>query len=165
LRPLTAADVELLLAERAGEEGSGAFQWFGFTSGPRLRERAATDELLTPEGGLLAVTTAGELAGSVEWFRSTWGRPETSWCWSIAIGLRVGQRGQGTGRVAQRLLVEYLFAHTRAVRVQAWTDVDNTAEQRALDAAGFVREGVLRHAQFRGGRWHDQVLYSALRPG
>jgi RimJ/RimL family protein N-acetyltransferase len=41
--------------------------------------------------------------------------------------------------------------------------VDNQAEQRALEQAGFTREGVLRHAQFRDGGFHDMVLYSRLR--
>jgi aminoglycoside 6'-N-acetyltransferase len=110
----------------------------------------------------LAVVAGEELAGSVEWFRSTWG-PEASWCWSIAIGLAPEFRGRGIGRVAQRQLVAYLFRHTRAERVQAWTDIANVAEQRALVAAGFQREGVLRGAQWRSGAWHDQVLFSVLR--
>ena len=41
--------------------------------------------------------------------------------------------------------------------------MDNLAEQRALERAGFTREGVLRHAQFRGGGFHDLVIYSRLR--
>jgi RimJ/RimL family protein N-acetyltransferase len=72
-------------------------------------------------------------------------------------------RGRGIGTHAQRLLADYLFDHTRAERLQAWTDHGNQAEQRALEKAGFVQEGVLRSAQWRGGRWHDQVLYSMLR--
>ena len=39
----------------------------------------------------------------------------------------------------------------------------NVAEQRALDKAGFTREGVLRHAQWRAGAFHDVVLFSRLR--
>jgi RimJ/RimL family protein N-acetyltransferase len=45
-------------------------------------------------------------------------------------------------------------------RLEASTDVDNAAEQRALEGAGFTREGVLRSAQFRDGAFHDLVLYS-----
>ncbi|MFB9397294.1 GNAT family N-acetyltransferase [Streptomyces echinatus] len=71
--------------------------------------------------------------------------------------------GRGIGTQAQRLLAEYLFDHTRAERLQAWTDCANLAEQRALEKAGFVREGVLRSAQWRGGQWHDQVIFSMLR--
>ncbi|MEV5878331.1 GNAT family protein [Streptomyces sp. NPDC052101] len=32
-----------------------------------------------------------------------------------------------------------------------------------MEKAGFVREGVLRSAQWRGGQWHDQVIFSMLR--
>jgi aminoglycoside 6'-N-acetyltransferase len=61
------------------------------------------------------------------------------------------------------LLVAYLFATYPIARVQATTDVTNVAEQRALERAGFSREGVLRQAQFRAGAWHDLVMYSKLR--
>ena len=64
---------------------------------------------------------------------------------------------------AQRQLAAYLFAHTRVERLEASTDVDNPAEQRALERAGFTREGMLRSAQFRDGGFHDLVIYSRLR--
>ncbi|MGI3201592.1 GNAT family N-acetyltransferase [Streptomyces sp. GLT-R25] len=67
------------------------------------------------------------------------------------------------GTRAQRLLVEYLFAHTQVVRIEADTEVENIAEQRALEKAGFTREGVLRSVGFRDGRWRDGVRYSVLR--
>ena len=47
--------------------------------------------------------------------------------------------------------------------VQAWTDVVDLAEQRALEKARFVREGVLRSAVWRGGQGKDSVIYSMLR--
>ena len=34
---------------------------------------------------------------------------------------------------------------------------------RALERAGYHREGVLRGAQWRAGAWHDLVLYARLR--
>lgn len=116
-----------------------------------------------PGGGRLAVVTAGQTVGSVFWFRRDWGLPETSWCWEIAVHIFPGWRNRGIGTHAQRLLVHYLFDHTRAERVQAVTDVENTAEQRALDRVGFTREGRLRDLQWREGGWHDQLIYSLLR--
>jgi RimJ/RimL family protein N-acetyltransferase len=59
--------------------------------------------------------------------------------------------------------VRYLFSHTQVNRIEAGTEVTNLAEQRALEKAGFTREGVIRGAAFQGGRWHDAVLYSVLR--
>ena len=66
--------------------------------------------------------------------------------WNIGITLLRTVRRAGIGRLAQRLLVEHLFASTDLDRVQASTDVDNIAEQRALEGAGLHREGVLRGA-------------------
>ena len=61
------------------------------------------------------------------------------------------------------MLAEHLLAATDANRVEASTDTDNLAEQRALERAGFRREGVVRGAQYRAGRWHDLVVYARLR--
>ena len=72
-------------------------------------------------------------------------------------------RGQEYGTLAQRLLAEHLFATTVVERVEASTDVENTAERRALERAGFSFEGVLRRAQFRAGAWRDMALYSLTR--
>jgi RimJ/RimL family protein N-acetyltransferase len=82
---------------------------------------------------------------------------------NLGIALLPEHRGHGHGAEAQRLLADYLFAHTLVERVEASTDVENLAEQGALEKAGFAREGILRHAQFREGGFHDLVLYSKLR--
>jgi RimJ/RimL family protein N-acetyltransferase len=95
------------------------------------------------------------------------------WEWIAASGprgcLRIGtllfpeHRGKGRGTAAQRLLADYLFSTTPANRLEATTETDNVAEQRALEKAGFVREGVLRGRGFVRGRWRDGVLYARLR--
>ncbi len=72
-------------------------------------------------------------------------------------------RGQGCGTEAQRQLVHYLFASTLFNRIEAHTEVDNNAEQRALERAGFIREGVIRGTCWRMGKWRDGVLYAAIR--
>jgi RimJ/RimL family protein N-acetyltransferase len=74
---------------------------------------------------------------------------------------RTGRPGGGTA--AQAALATYLFGTTLIERLEAGTDVENLGEQRALEKAGFHREGIARHAQFRDGAWHDLVLYSRLR--
>ncbi|MGV8978901.1 MAG: GNAT family N-acetyltransferase [Cellulomonas sp.] len=158
-------DLALFEVALASAEGTGEFQWFGFTSFHAVQRRFAEDGLIGPDGGVLTVTYGGECAGRVEWFPSTWGRPVTSTCWTLAIGLLPAWRGKGIGTAAQAALVDYLFRNTRAARVQAFTDVENVPERRALEHCGFVLEGVVRRAQWRDGGWHDQALYSALRPG
>ena len=72
-------------------------------------------------------------------------------------------RNKGYGSEAQRLLADYLLQTFPIARVEAQTDITNLAEQRALEKAGFVREGVLRKAQWRAGDWHDLVVYTRVR--
>ena len=164
LRPMTEQDLDLWETALGSPDGTGAFQWFGFTSIHEVRRRHAADGLVTPEAGMLAVRHDGETVGRVEWWPWAWGKPATSACWTIAIGLFDGSRGRGIGTAAHVALVAYLFDHTRAERVQAFTDASNVAERRALERSGFELEGVLRRAQWRQGAWHDQALYSMLRP-
>lgn len=81
----------------------------------------------------------------------------------IGILLLPGYRSKGYGTNAQRLLVDYLFATTPANRIEATTEIDNLAEHRSLEKAGFVREGVLRGRGFVRGQWRDGLMYSRLR--
>lgn len=48
-------------------------------------------------------------------------------------------------------------------RIQACTNAENIAERKALERAGFSREGTLRSAPWRDGSFHDMTLYSVLR--
>jgi aminoglycoside 6'-N-acetyltransferase len=41
--------------------------------------------------------------------------------------------------------------------------LDRLTLQFSPGQAGFTREGVLRSAQWRGGAWHDLVIFSKLR--
>lgn len=101
--------------------------------------------------------------GFVSWHRVRHGPNRGSRAWNMGINLIPEARYQGLGGEAQRLLAEYLFDQTDVDRVEASTDVENTAEQRALEKVGFTREGVLRGAQERAGARHDLYLYSLLR--
>ncbi|MGH3878194.1 MAG: GNAT family N-acetyltransferase [Actinophytocola sp.] len=107
--------------------------------------------------------TTGELLGGVSWHAVDYGGTVGCTAWNIGIGLLPGVRGRGVGTIAQRLLAEHLFATTPLDRVEAGTDVDNIAEQKALERAGFRREGVLRGTQLRGGVRRDLVHYGLLR--
>ena len=163
LRPITEDDLDLL--ERLqGREEAGPFGFFGFRDPGRLRREWADRGLLADgDGGRLAVAHAGDdrFLGEVQWRQVLQG--PASPCWNIGISLLAAERGRGYGTRAQRLLAEYLFAHTRVNRVEASTEVANTAEQKALEGAGFTREGVLRGACFRDGAWRDMVMYAVLR--
>ena len=107
--------------------------------------------------------TDGQAVGHVSWHQVHYGPNPESAAWNIGISLRTDARGQGLGTEAQRLLAQHLFATTPLQRVEAVTDVENVPEQRALARAGFRREGVLRSAQFRAGRWRDVDVWAVLR--
>jgi RimJ/RimL family protein N-acetyltransferase len=165
LRPPAVDDLPEMEKRFASSSAAGEYQWFGPRSSSELRRRFDEDGLLGPDGGELIVVAGDDtFVGRVSWLKATWGPPDQSWCWSISITIDERWRGRGIGTSAQRLLVEHLFAHTRAHRIQAYTDIQNVAEQRALEKLGFTREGVIRSAQWREGGWHDQLMYSILRP-
>ncbi|MER6125870.1 GNAT family protein [Streptomyces sp. NPDC001795] len=161
LRPVTEDD--LLLMERflMDSETASPFQWFGWWDPGRWRRQWAEDRLLGEDRGTLMVVRDDEPLGFVG-FRKIW-PTRSAFYWNMGIGLVPEARGKGVGTEAQRQLVEYLFAHTVAERVEADTEAENFAEQRALEKAGFTREGVLRSVAFRDGQWRDGVRYSILR--
>ncbi|WP_245966874.1 GNAT family N-acetyltransferase [Sphaerisporangium album] len=163
LRPVVESDLTVFDRELHSPEGRGDFQWFGYRSGLHDRRALEANGLLTDDGGTLTVCADGEVAGRVQWGKAIWGPPATSWCWTIGILIRPALQGRGIGTEAQRGLARYLFDHSWANRIEASTDIRNIAERKALEKAGFTREGVLRGALWRGGQWHDQVLYSLLR--
>ena len=101
--------------------------------------------------------------GEVTWHPVRYGPDRKSRAWNIGINLIPEARGLGYGTATQRRLVEQLFDSGDVNRIEASTDIENVAEQRALAKAGFKREGVIRGAQFRAGCWHDLVLYGCLR--
>ncbi|RZS90254.1 RimJ/RimL family protein N-acetyltransferase [Motilibacter rhizosphaerae] len=161
LRALVDEDIPVLDGWARDTARRSEFADFGLPplSHADLLARVAGD----PRTGFLVVEEAGRVAGSVSWQAVAYGPNPQSRAWNIGIELDRDFHGRGVGTTAQRLLADMLFATTDAGRVEASTDVENLAEQRALEKAGFRREGVLRGAQWRGGRWHDLVGYARVR--
>jgi RimJ/RimL family protein N-acetyltransferase len=144
----------------------GEFNDFGLPPSKPLAESLDRGRrLVSREAGQLVVERVedGAVLGDVTWHQQSYGPTAESKVPNIGISLVPEARGQGYGVEAQRLLAELLFELYDVVRVEASTDVDNIAEQRALEKAGFTREGVLRCAQHRAGGHHDMLVYSILR--
>lgn len=161
LRPVSEDDLSWLAGLRDGPAATGPHEWHGWSDSQRERRQWAESGLLGGNGGTLIVRHGTDRIGSVSWRQVQTG--PTAFSWAIGIGLAPEFRGRGYGSAAQRLVARYLFAHTQANRIEATTEITNVAEQRALEKAGFTREGILRGTTFRQGRWHDQVMYSVLR--
>jgi [ribosomal protein S5]-alanine N-acetyltransferase len=163
LRPIEEADLDTLRRFDTDPSARGPYLPSGFHSPRARRRRWEKDGWLGDHSAQLAVALPDEtLAGIVGWRSVKTGGPAIG-CLEIGILLFPEHRGRGLGTAAQRLLVEYLFATTLANRLQAITNIENIAEQKALERVGFRREGIMRGLAFDGGRWHDGVLYARLR--
>ena len=161
LRPVIEDDLSWLASLRNDPTATGPHEWHGWSHPGWERRRWAEDGFLGDNSGTLIVLHGTDRAGEISWRKVQTGPIAVNW--AIGIGLAPQFRGRGYGSAAQRLLVRYLFAHTQVNRIEATTEITNVAEQRALEKAGFTREGILRGTTFRQGRWHDQVIYSVLR--
>lgn len=140
LRPLTLADVELWESVVNDAATQAPFDWFGFGTAGGMRDRVEQRTTITDTRGQLAVADDdGGFVGEVSWFVRHWGPAPESSCWQLGILVLPAHRGRGHGTAAQALLADYLFAHTRAERVEA-AEVDNAAERRAPEQ-GRLRGG------------------------
>lgn len=160
LRPVEEADLSVMERFLHDPEAASPFQWYGWRDPGRWRRQWAENGLLAEEAGHLMVVRGPQRLGFVAWRKIP---APSSYYWNMGIVLLPEARGKGAGTEAQRQLVRYLFAHSTVVRIEADTEAENIAEQRALEKAGFTREGVLRSVSFRDGRWRDGVRYSILR--
>jgi RimJ/RimL family protein N-acetyltransferase len=164
LRPMTAADVERCERTANDPDYNGEFGSYAFEGAGSVRRRFEADGYLNhDQGRLIVVDKAGETVGVVSYIAIFHGPPPDNRVFNIGIDIDPAQRRRGYGADAQALLARYLFETYTVERVEASTDVENIPEQRALERAGFTREGILRHAHWRMGAWHDCCLYSKLR--
>jgi RimJ/RimL family protein N-acetyltransferase len=164
LRPLLAGDVAH--AERVANDPDylGEFGVYALEAAGDVARRFALDGYLNDDHGrLVVVDKSGRTVGAVSYIAVFHGPPPSNRVYNIGIDIDPAHRRRGYGAEAHVLLARYLFATYTIERVEASTDVGNIPEQRALERAGFTREGVLRRAQWRAGAWRDVVLYSKLR--
>jgi RimJ/RimL family protein N-acetyltransferase len=80
----------------------------------------------------------------------------------LAVSVFPPARGRGVASRALRLAAEWALQELRLRRVFAEAAVDNTASIRAIEKAGFHREGILREHCKTHGRSHDCVMFSLV---
>lgn len=81
------------------------------------------------------------------------------------IGYWIGEEfwGRGIITAAIRLVTEHAFADRALERVFAVPFVSNVASRRALEKAGYIREGLMRRSAIKDGQVMDQYLYARVR--
>ena len=72
-------------------------------------------------------------------------------------------RGKGVGTEALTLLLRSAFHQLGMNRVSTVVFTDNEASIRSNEKAGMKREGVLRAAYYKGGRYRDVIMFAMLR--
>lgn len=127
---------------------------------PEVRDLVITRWLITLTQIDRAEVAVGDLSAHAVWYGPTPG----SRALNIGINIVNQFRGKGIGAIAQRLLAEELHRQG-IVRVEAQTDIENFAEQKALEKAGFKYEGTLRKAQARLDGLHDIQVWSHIYSG
>lgn len=163
LRPFDEADLWLVDRDLTDPDFAGPFEWVGFRSPEAIRHRWEEDRLLgmSPYHLCVALVEDDSAVGFVNWRDTERAGPGV---WEIGVLIVPDRRGRGIGTKAQSLLVDYLFANTVTHRIWAGTEVDNVAEQHALERCGFRQEGLLRGNHFRDGEWRDSYVYGITRP-
>ncbi len=73
------------------------------------------------------------------------------------------ERRKGYVSEAIKIMVDYLFLSKDIIRIQARSDPENSASWKALEKAGFTREGILRKTCYCRGEWRNDCMYSILR--
>jgi RimJ/RimL family protein N-acetyltransferase len=81
----------------------------------------------------------------------------------IGYFLLPNERGKGYCTEAVKIMIDYLFLSKNIGRIQAMNDMRNLGSQKALEKAGFKKEGTIRKLFFLRGQLADAFLYSILR--
>lgn len=83
-------------------------------------------------------------------------------CTSIGYWLAADLQGRGVMTKACRAMVGYAFREYNLNRIEIRCATGNTKSCAIPERLGFVREGVLREAQWVSGRFLDLVVWSML---
>ncbi len=70
--------------------------------------------------------------------------------------------GKGMATEVTRLVTHYGFTELGLHRIELTAFSDNSAAVRAYEKAGYIKEGVLREAGFRSGKFVDKITMAVL---
>jgi RimJ/RimL family protein N-acetyltransferase len=166
LRPIQDKDWPILEEWGQSREALwGPFQRFQMDHIPLLRQAYQQTYLLKREAGFLLIETLQDqqVIGFVRYTLIPYPDSDTPYP-EIGFGMPVASaQGKGYAKEAVKLLTDYIFSGYPTERIGAFTDIENIPSQRVMESIGFQREGLLRRAMFRDGKWCDIAMYGILR--
>ncbi len=72
--------------------------------------------------------------------------------------------GKGIGKIVTKKILQIGFVNYGLHRIMLTVSEHNTGGQKAYKSAGFVEEGRLREATYKGSRYSDKIIMSVLKP-
>lgn len=156
IRPIEEGDLEQLYYWNTADM-RGLYQECQLESMKELQAEYEVNGFFTGDFQMLMIEEAGERGGLLYLNFRREGLV------TIGIVLDGSRRRAGLGTKALSAITEYLFDNYPVVRVEADTDVENEAAQKALERAGYEREGRMRKYRYHHGAYHDSYLYAAVR--
>lgn len=108
---------------------------------------------------VIADANSGEYLGQIDLFSINWRLRAAEM--AIVMGSEQA-RGRGIGQEAISVLLGYAFGLLGLERVELEVATDNLRAVRCYERAGFVLEGVKRHAFMVDGRYADLAVMSVL---
>jgi [ribosomal protein S5]-alanine N-acetyltransferase len=119
-----------------------------------------THVLAQPTQTSFAIDVGGEAVGGISLHPGT-----DIERFSAEMGYWLGEEfwGRGITTAAIVLLTRHAFTDMGFIRIFAVPFVRNAASSRALEKAGYLREGLMRQSAIKDGIVEDQFLYAALK--
>ena len=164
LEPMSQQHHEGLVA--AASDGELWQLWFTSVPTPESTEKYIDDALKGQREGhmlpwVVRDLTSGTIVGTTRYHDivAPIDRVEIGWTWYASRCQRTG-----VNTTCKLLLLEYAFDRLGCAVVGLRTDNFNFRSQRAIEALGAKKDGVLRHHQARrDGTARDSVMYSILK--
>ena len=164
LEPMSQQHHEGLVA--AASDGELWQLWFTSVPTPESTEKYIDDALKGQREGhmlpwVVRDLTSGTIVGTTRYHDIVQpiDRVEIGWTWYASRCQRTG-----VNTTCKLLLLEYAFDRLGCAVVGLRTDNFNFRSQRAIEALGAKKDGVLRHHQARrDGTARDSVMYSILK--
>jgi len=128
-----------------------AEEWVGLARKAR-RDGESMTCILCLKGDREVVVGACEL--SVDWVHR---------CGEMGYWIAMERWGHGFATEAAHAVVDHGFGVMGLHRIEALAFGSNDASMRVLEKCGLRREGVRRERFYRGGRYHDAVVFGVLK--